>query len=232
MGRKTSRSSAPRTSPWRYSIQLVRHVLGGLDLCGGSVLDVGCGRGGASSYVTRYHQPARVVSLDLCAEAVLLCARTHRLSGLHFLQANAQQLPLASGVFDVVLNIESCHCYPDRGAFLSEAARVLKPGGYLCLTDTMAPDALIPLERKLIPGAGFEIVRSTDITGEVAEGIDRNRQQLAQLLSSMVSPEIGNRGIIEQVLRSVNDDIYRRYRQRVAVYHSWLLRRPAAGMSG
>jgi ubiquinone/menaquinone biosynthesis C-methylase UbiE len=210
---------------WRYSIQLVRHLLSGLDLRGQRVLDVGCGRGGASSYIARYHQPAQVVSLDFCGEAIHLCARTHRIPGLSFLQANAQKLPLASGRFDVVLNIESCHCYPDPAGFLTEVARVLKPGGFLCITDSMPANDLARFE-KLIPGAGFEIVRSTDITSEVAEGIHRNRQQLADLCSSMVSPEIGNRGIIEQLLRSVNEDIYRAYLKRLAIYHSWLLRKP------
>jgi hypothetical protein len=90
----------------------------------------------------------------------------------------------------------------------------------------MAPAAPAPLEQELIPAAGFEIVRSTDITKEVAQGIERNRHQLAELLSSMVSSELGNRRIVEQVLRSVNDDKYRRYLERIAVYHSWLLRKP------
>jgi ubiquinone/menaquinone biosynthesis C-methylase UbiE len=218
--------------PWRYSIQLVRHVLAGLELRGSTVLDAGCGRGGASSYLTRYHQPARVVSLDLCAEAVHLCARTHRLAGLSFLQADAQRLPLAGGVFDVVLNVESCHCYPDPPAFLSEVARVLKPGGFLCLADALAPAALAPFEGELIPAAGFAVVRSTDITHQVAQGIERNRHQLAELLSSMASSELGNRRLIEQVLRSVNDDKYHRYRERLTVYHSWLLRKPGTPPAG
>lgn len=214
---------------WRYSIRLVRHVLAGLDLRGRRVLDVGCGRGGASSYIVRYHQPAQVVSLDFCAEAIFLCARTHRLPGLGFLQADAQKLPLAGEVFDVVLNIESCHYYPNLSGFLAEVARVLKPGGFLCLTDTMTPGGLAPFERELIPGAGFEIVRSTDITSAVAQGIERNRQQFAAFCCSMVSAETGNRGIIEQLLRSVNEDLYRRYLRRHSIYHSWLLRKPASG---
>jgi len=216
---------------WRYSIQLVRYVLADLDLRGRRVLDIGCGRGGASSYITRYRQPAQVVALDLCAEAIHLCARTHRLSGLSFLQADAQHLPLASETFDVVLNIESCHCYPDRARFLAEVARVLKPGGFLCLTDTMPEADVVPLEQTLFAGAGFEILRSTDITNEVARGIDRNRRQLAELCASMVSSEIGNRGIIEQILHSVNEEIYQRYCQRLSIYHSWLLRKPEASMS-
>jgi ubiquinone/menaquinone biosynthesis C-methylase UbiE len=171
------------------------------------------------------------VSLDFCGEAIHLCARTHRVPGLNFLQANAQKLPLASGMFDVVLNIESCHCYPDPAGFFAEVVRVLKPGGFLCLTDAMLPNALARFELKLIPGAGFEIVRSMDITNAVAEGIHRNRQQLAELCSSMVSSEIGNRALIEQLLRSVNQDIYHNYLKRLSIYHSWLLRKPEAGPS-
>jgi fatty-acid O-methyltransferase len=213
---------------WRYSIQLVRHLLAGLDLRGRRVLDVGCGRGGASSYIARYHQPAQVVALDLCAEAVHLCARTHRLEGPAFLCAHAQRLPLASGAFDVVLNIESCHCYADQAAFLGEVVRVLKPGGFLCLTDAMSPAVLPRFEQELLPGAGFEVLRSRDITQEVAEGIRCNQEQLSALCASMVSGAIGNRGILEQLLRSVNGDIYNRYRQRLSIYHSWLLRKPEA----
>jgi ubiquinone/menaquinone biosynthesis C-methylase UbiE len=42
---------------------------------------------------------------------------------------DAQRLPFADASFDVVLNVEASHCYPDFPGFLDEVARVLKPGG-------------------------------------------------------------------------------------------------------
>ena len=39
------------------------------------------------------------------------------------------------GLFDYVINVESCHRYENIGQFLKEVRRVLRPGGFFLVTD-------------------------------------------------------------------------------------------------
>lgn len=115
--------------PNRPNIQLYEHVRGGVELRGLRVLEVSCGHGGGASYFARTYRPAEYVGLDLNPEAIAYCQARHQADGLRFQVGDAQKLPFADGTFDVVLNVEASHCYPDFPGFLDEVARVLKPGG-------------------------------------------------------------------------------------------------------
>jgi len=115
--------------PDRPNIQLYEHVRGGLSLRGLRVLEVSCGHGGGASFFARTQAPAEYVGLDLNPEAIRHCERRHRAAGLRFLVGDAQKLPFPDASFDVVVNVEASHCYPDFPGFVDEVARVLKPGG-------------------------------------------------------------------------------------------------------
>ena len=115
--------------PNRPNIQLYEHVRGDVALRGLRVLEVSCGHGGGASYFTRTYQPVEYIGLDLNPEAIRHCQSRHQAAGLCFQVGDAQQLPFADASFDVVLNVEASHCYPDFPGFLNEVARVLKLGG-------------------------------------------------------------------------------------------------------
>ena len=126
---------AAADEPNRPNIQLYEHVRGDIALTGLRVLEVSCGHGGGASYFARTCRPAEYVGLDLNPEGIRHCQARHQVEGLHFLVGDAQKLPFADGRFDVVLNVEASHCYPDFPGFLDEVARVLKPGGRFCHAD-------------------------------------------------------------------------------------------------
>ena len=121
--------------PNRPNIQLYEHVRGGVALHGLRVLEVSCGHGGGASYFARTYQPAAYVGLDLNPEAIRHCQMRHQSVGLCFQVGDAQRLPFPDGSFDVVINVEASHCYPDFPGFVDEVARVLKPGGRFCHAD-------------------------------------------------------------------------------------------------
>jgi ubiquinone/menaquinone biosynthesis C-methylase UbiE len=121
--------------PNRPNIQLYEHVRGKVELRGLRVLEVSCGHGGGAAYFARTYQPAEYAGLDLNPEAIRHCRTRHHAAGLRFEQGDAQRLPFADGSFDVVINVEASHCYPDFPGFIDEVARVLRSGGRFCHAD-------------------------------------------------------------------------------------------------
>lgn len=94
---------------------------------GACVLDLGCGAGLDSFVAGR--RARSVVGVDFSA-AMLQRARQAAASGnVHFVQAGAEQLPLADASFDAALVNGIFNLNPARDAIFGELARVLKPGG-------------------------------------------------------------------------------------------------------
>jgi SAM-dependent methyltransferase len=102
---------------------------------GARVLDIGCAAGRASLALAAAGD--RVVAIDRCAVMVGEAARLARTRGLKlsFAVMDARALGFAEATFDAVLLLGSTLSYiPGRDArirVLSQACRVLKPGGKL-----------------------------------------------------------------------------------------------------
>ncbi|MGC8761012.1 MAG: methyltransferase domain-containing protein [Bryobacteraceae bacterium] len=91
------------------------------------VLDAGCGAGYGSAALAG--QAAFVAAVDISREAVEEAARQYPLPNLAFLVARAEQMPFRSGSFDLVVAFEVIEHLEDWRALLSEARRLLAPGG-------------------------------------------------------------------------------------------------------
>jgi SAM-dependent methyltransferase len=94
-----------------------------------SILDAGCGTGGALAYLAPF---GRVTAIDLSPLALGYCRR-RRLARLA--QASVGQLPFAAGAFDLVTSFDVLYhrAVGDWRPALDELARVLRPGGRLLL---------------------------------------------------------------------------------------------------
>lgn len=99
---------------------------------GARVLDVGSGLGGTAFYLAE-HFDARVTGANLSTQQIERSReRAEELgrSGVDFVHADAHTLePFEDGSFDAVWSVESCEQYQDKKRFLSQAHRVLRPGG-------------------------------------------------------------------------------------------------------
>jgi len=168
--------------PNRACIQLYHHVATQVSLHGQTVLEVSCGHGGGASYLTRSQEPNRYIGLDLNPEAIRFCQERHRIARLHFQTGDAEKLPFESGSFDAVINVEASHCYPDFARFLSEAARVLRPGGHLLHADFRFSDRLAAWKQAIATGP-LNILRTRNINAEVLRGMERNSPRSLELIA-------------------------------------------------
>ena len=79
--------------------------------------------------------------------------------------------PVDEASYDIVLNVESSHCYPDLPKFLSEAKRVLRPGGFFVWTD-LYPEMTTQKYDTAFEKSGLQKVRAYDITQNVLRALD------------------------------------------------------------
>ncbi|MCH8162469.1 MAG: 3-demethylubiquinone-9 3-O-methyltransferase [Chloroflexi bacterium] len=102
-------------------------VLG--DLTGQRLLEIGCGGGlMAEEYAKR---GASITAVDRSAASIATAAQHARASGLKIAYAPSvgERLPFNSGSFDAVLSADTLEHVDDVDLVVSEAARVLRPGG-------------------------------------------------------------------------------------------------------
>src|SRR5437016_10678551 len=83
-----------------------------------------------------------MVGIDLSDKAVDFCNQNYAIDALSFRQGDAENLPLSDASVDVVVNLESSHCYGSMDRFLSEVYRVLRPGGIFCSRIIATPTKL------------------------------------------------------------------------------------------
>jgi SAM-dependent methyltransferase len=166
----------------RASIQLYHHVGSLAGLRGKVVLEVSCGHGGGASYLTRTLAPAQYTGLDLNPAGIAFCRQRHQLAGLDFVQGDAQHLPFADASFEVLINVEASHCYPDFPRFLAEVARVLRPGGHFLYADFRFHDS-IPAWQQALAECPLELQQSQDIGAGVIRGMEHNSARSQDLMN-------------------------------------------------
>jgi len=166
----------------RACIQLYHHVATQMELRGKNVLEVSCGHGGGASYLTRTLQPASYTGLDLNPVGIRFCQARHPLANLNFILGDAENLPFAANKFDVVLNVEASHCYPHFPKFLTEVARVLRPGGHFLYADFRFRDRQAAWETALA-AAPLKILSQKIINAEVLRGMDHNSPRSQALIA-------------------------------------------------
>jgi ubiquinone/menaquinone biosynthesis C-methylase UbiE len=106
---------------------------------GDDVLDVGCGYGAGAVTFMRSCQPASVTGIDVTEIRIEEGRRYvdgHGFAGQFDLQlGDATKMAFADARFDKLVSVECAFHFDTRRDFLNEAARVLKPGGTLAMTD-------------------------------------------------------------------------------------------------
>jgi ubiquinone/menaquinone biosynthesis C-methylase UbiE len=160
----------------KYSFNLVTHLMSYGSVEGHRVLDVGCGRGGAAVFLSRYLCPTEVVGVDAARGNVEFCVKHHACGSLRFLCADAVALPFSDNSFDAIVNIESSHCYTDLRAFFAHTHRILRQGGTFYYTDVMRPEQM-PYVTWQLKAQEFQILFMDDLRNNVGRCLELLRPE-------------------------------------------------------
>ena len=99
------------------------------------LLDLGAGQGNGTAYLSRRFPQATVLGLAINLE----CLRREELeigsAPPVFVQANGLSFPLASNSLHGITAVMTFHCLPQPQQILTEAARTLRPGGWMVIAD-------------------------------------------------------------------------------------------------
>ena len=118
-------------------------VLG--DVRGLDVLELGCGTAYLSAQLAR--AGAAPVAVDLSRHQLATAHRCQERSGPRFplVEASAEEVPLATASFDLVVSEYGAGPWCDPARWLPEAARLLRPGGRLVfLTNSVLAALCVP----------------------------------------------------------------------------------------
>jgi ubiquinone/menaquinone biosynthesis C-methylase UbiE len=142
---------------------------------GGTLVDVGCGTGSFAIAFCGQRPDAELIGVDGDPEILALARRKSRAEAIDWREGLAEDLPLADQSVDVLtMSLMLHHLLPaDKHAALSEARRVLRPGGHLCIADFGRPHD--PLMR-----ATFALI-------QIADGFAQTRDHAAGRLPQIVA---------------------------------------------
>jgi SAM-dependent methyltransferase len=135
------------------------------------VIELGCGTAYVSAWLAR--RGARPVGIDLSENQLATARAMQREHDLHFdlIHASAENVPLPDESFDFAITEYGASLWCDPDAWLSEAARLLRPGGRLLfLTNSLlvvlsAPDVGPATDRLVRDQRGLRVVTYPDDDG-------------------------------------------------------------------
>lgn len=150
---------------------------------GETVVDLGCG-GGFDCFLAarRVGNKGRVIGVDMTPEMIHKArenAARGKIKNVDFRLGEIEHLPVADGTADVILSNCVINLSPDKPQVFAEAARVLKAGGRLAISDVVAiapipaktkrslqahsgciaGSATVPEIRRMLKKAGFSDIR-------------------------------------------------------------------------
>ena len=130
-------------------IQLIEHLAQLANIRVGSrILDIGCGFGGSSLYLTKkYGASATGITISPVQVQMAKDVAAKKNLDASFLLMDAEDMQFTQP-FDLLWSVESiCH-YHDPQKFFASAVKFLKPGGCFALTDWFQKGNLSPADKK------------------------------------------------------------------------------------
>jgi tocopherol O-methyltransferase len=135
-------------------VQLIEHLAEAAKIQPGqTVLDVGCGTGASSIYLSKkYHAQATGISISAVQVALANQAAAKEKVDATFLLMDAEAMKFQQS-FDVIWSVESISHYQDIPGFFAAAAGLLAPDGTIAVIDWFKNENLTAAQyrREIVP---------------------------------------------------------------------------------
>ncbi len=154
----------------RVHFQLYDAICGDIDLNYQEILEIGCGRGGGCYYLNTYKHTRSIIGIDQSKSNIELAKKLVGEERIMYFIQSAEDMMLFSDSFNAIINLESSHCYSEKGAFFRDVFKYLKPGGVFIYADIFVAANLHKVKDYLI-SLGFTIEREKDISLGVLESL-------------------------------------------------------------
>src|SRR4051812_42424438 len=174
---------------WAAWARALAHLLPPLD-----VADLGCGEGYLTIEAARFASTVIAVDhADAVLERARAAARRRKLRNIEWKRGELEKLPLKDAIVDVALLSQALHHAADPARALSEAVRILRPGGRVLILELRRHEEHWVRERLGDTWLGFEdaelarLLKDAGLTGiKVSVGTRRQRDPFTVLIASGV----------------------------------------------
>jgi len=209
-------------SPERYSMQMYHYVSSVTDVENKDVLEVGSGRGGGARFIAKYLNPKKMCAIDISQNQVDFSKKNNDQDNLEYRKGDAESIPYPDNSFDVVINVESCHCYGELSKFFSEVSRVLRPGGYFVLSDLRHKKDVENFRSEVKNIPGFDFLEEENITPKVVKSLSEDHERKKTLIETFVPASQQN--VFEGFAGLKGSDIYNMLDEEKVVYYRFATR--------
>lgn len=174
-----------------YALSTLRRLVSGLQIKPGqTIVDLGCGNGGAGLWIAQ-ELGARLIGIDVSAGGVAAGAAHAEALGLgdtaRFLEGDMTATGLPSASCDGALSLDVLCFVPDKPAAIREVARILRPGSRFGFTtweqegySDRLEAAQLTDHRQALAEAGFEV----EVYDEPANWREQQKAALEGILAS------------------------------------------------
>ena len=171
-----------------------------------------------TSYISRYHNVAEMVGVDISPTAVDFCNKTYSINNLNFKVGDSENLPFDDNTFDVIINVESSHCYASTDNFLSEVKRVVKPGGSFLFFDLRRKEYLEEM-LETINSNGFKLMEKNDITPNIIEASIKMTHTRKEAINKL---QVGNwfKNVLESFAATDGSKVHQSFKDGYMQYYS------------
>jgi len=131
-----------------------------------NVLEVGCGNGGGLTMLALKCPNIQFTGVDLNDNSIKRIKQMRLNNVTSFVDSAELLTNCENNFYDVVLNVESSHCYNNVSEFYKQVYNKLKPNGIFVYSDYSTTQSWDLIEKDIL-SKGFQLVSRRDVTNNV-----------------------------------------------------------------
>jgi SAM-dependent methyltransferase len=184
-----------------------------------NILEVGCGKGGGCYYAYKYLKAKSVVGIDLVKSNIQKCRTLIKYPHINFKIMDAEKFTFTKK-FDIIINLESSHCYYSRDLFINRVYKALKPRGYFIYADFMRPQDFIEM-KSFFRQNRLKIIKEQNISQNVMKAIFMMEDYKKKVLSNSFITKFLYKGFAVTTDSSIFND----FKTEKIVYMKYILQK-------